>query len=191
MPLPAEKFYTYADFLTWDESEWVELIEGDVFMMSPTPTRFHQEISGEIFLQIGSYLRGKKCKVYAAPFTVRPFEREDDDPRGVDTVVQPDITVVCDPGKLDDMGCKGAPDLIVEILSPSNRRHDMLTKFNLYQRAGVREYWIVDPDARTVSVYTLEEGAYHAAEVYSAGSSVPVGVLEDCSIDLKTVFPDT
>lgn len=191
MPLPAGKFYTYADFLTWDESVWAELIEGDVFMMSPTPARFHQEISGEIFAQIHYYLRGRNCKVYAAPFTVRPFEREGDDPRGVDTVVQPDITVVCDPGKLDDMGCKGAPDLIVEILSPSNRRHDMLTKFNLYQRAGVREYWIVDPDARTVSVYTLEEGACHAAEVYSAGSGVPVGVLEDCAVDLKTVFPDT
>lgn len=190
MPLPAEKRYTYADALTWDESERIELIYGDAVMMAP-PTRVHQEIVSNLLLLIGTYLKGKHCRVYPAPFGVRLFERDGDAPYNVDTLVEPDLTVVCDRNKLDDAGCKGAPDLIIEILSPSTQRHDRLTKFNLYQRAGVLEYWIVDPASQSVSVYTLEEGAYHAAAVYTAGSSVPVGVLEDCSIDLSTVFPET
>lgn len=190
MPLPAENRYTYADVLAWDESERIELIYGDVFMMSPPPKRIHQEVSGEIFAHLHDYLRGKKCRVYHAPFSVRLFEQAGDSPYDVDTMVEPDISVVCDPEKLDDAGCRGAPDLIVEILSPSTQRHDRLTKYSLYQRAGVREYWIIDPDARVVSVYTLEEGAYHAAAVYSNGAAVPVGVLEGCSIDLSTVFPE-
>ena len=188
MPLPQERFYSYADVLTWDESERTELIYGQPVMMSP-PSRVHQEVIGELFAQIHAYLRGKRCKVYPAPFGVRLFEKEGDSPYSVDTLVEPDITVVCDPGKLDDAGCKGAPDLIIEVLSPSTQRHDRLTKFSLYQRAGVQEYWLVDPASRSVSVYTLEEGAYHAAVVYASNSSAPVGVLEDCTIDLTTVFP--
>ena len=140
MALPAEKSrYTFADVLKWDESERVEIIDGEVVMMSPPPSRGHQEISGELFAQIYAYLKGKKCKVYAAPFAVRLFEQEGDSPEDVDTVVEPDISVVCDRDKLDQHGCKGAPDMVVEILSPSTRRHDRMTKFNLYQRAGVRE----------------------------------------------------
>lgn len=189
MPLPQECRYTYADALAWDESERIELIDGEPVMMSP-PSRGHQKISGEIYLQIATYLKGKTCEVYHAPFGVRLFEKDGDSPCDVDTLVEPDITVICDPGKLDDAGCRGAPDLIIEILSPSTQRHDRLTKYNLYQRAGVREYWIVDPDARVVSVYTLEEGAYHAAAAYSSRASVPVGVLEACSIDLTAVFTE-
>ena len=188
-PLPAEKRYTYADALSWDESDRIELVYGDPVMMSP-PSRVHQETVMAMLLQIGAYLNGKRCKVYPAPFGVRLFEEESDSPYDVDTLVEPDITVVCDPDKLDDAGCKGAPDLIIEVLSPSTQRYDRVTKFNLYQRAGVQEYWIVDPDSRVVSVYTLEDGAYHAAAVYSAGSSVPVGVLEDCKIDLSAVFQE-
>lgn len=101
--------------------------------------------------QLNNYLSGKKCEVYAAPFAVRPFERDGDDPENVDTMVEPDITVVCDPSKLGDIGCKGAPDLVMEILSPSTQRHDKLTKFNLYQWAGVREYWITGLDKTTKS----------------------------------------
>lgn len=187
MPLPQGKRYTYADALSWDESERIELIYGDPVMMAP-PSRVHQEVGGEIYLQLGNYLKGKKCRVYNAPFGVRPFEKSGDSPYDVDTLVEPDITVVCDPDKLDDAGCKGAPDLIVEILSPSTQRHDRLVKYDLYQRAGVREYWVVDPASRTVSVHTLEDGGYHSPTVYTAGASVPVGVLEDCRIDLGAVF---
>ena len=145
MPLPAPKdHYTFADCLTWGENERIEIINGEAVMMAP-PSRTHQKISGELFRQIANFLEGKKCEVYAAPFAVRLFEKDGDTPEDVDTIVEPDISVVCDHNKLDKHGCKGAPDLVMEILSPSTMRHDRFTKFNLYQRAGVREYWIVDP----------------------------------------------
>lgn len=190
MVLPAEKArYTFADYITWDENERMEIINGEVFMMA-APSRIHQEICFEIGRQMGNYLEGKQCKVYLAPFGVRLFEQDNDKPDNVDTVVEPDISVVCDRNKLDKYGCKGAPGLIVEVLSPSSQRHDQLVKLNLYQRAGVREYWIVDPVSRTVAVYTLEEGAYHGAETYGPDALAPVGVLEDCQIDLSAVFPE-
>ena len=189
MALAAEKeYYTYADALRWGEGERIEIIEGEAVMMVP-PNREHQEISGEIFLQLATYLKGKSCKVYHAPFGVRLFERGSDRPEDVDTLLEPDITVVCDPAKLDDQGCKGAPDMVVEILSPSTQRHDRLVKFGLYQRAGVREYWIVDPAARVVSVYTLKDGQYYAA-AYGAEDSIAVGVLEGCQVGLGPVFPE-
>ena len=157
MSLPLENRYTLANALTWEEDERIELIYGNPVMMSP-PVRAHQKASIELLAQLHDYLKGKKCEVYHAPFAVRPFERDGDSPEDVDTLIEPDITVVCDPSKLDDIGCKGAPDLIMEILSPSTQRHDKLTKFNLYQRAWVREYWIVDPASKSVHVFLLEDG---------------------------------
>ena len=190
MALPAEKErYTLADALAWDEQNRIELIDGYPMMMAP-PNRAHQKISGELFGQLRDYLKGKKCEVYAAPFAVRPFEEDSDRPEDVDTMVEPDISVVCDSSKLDDTGCKGAPDLVMEILSPSTKRHDRFTKFNLYQRAGVREYWIVDPDDKTVQVFVLEDGHYAAKDFGAAGDTVRVNVLKDCTIDLSQVFPE-
>ena len=190
MALPQEKSYTYADLLSWEaDPTRYELYDGQPVMMSP-PLREHQEISGEIYLQIGSYLKGKPRKVYHAPFGVRPFEAEGDYPRDVDTLVEPDITVVCDSSKLDKYGCKGAPDLVIEILSPSTKQYDCLVKYKLYQQAGIKEYWIVDPDKKLVLVYTLVDGQYYVPEVYTAKDSVPVGVLEDCAVDLTAVFPE-
>ena len=190
MALPAEKErYTLADALAWDEQDRIELIDGYPVMMAP-PTRAHQKISGELFGQLRDYLKGKKCEVYHAPFAVRPFERDGELPDDVDTLVEPDISVICDPSKLDDTGCKGAPDLVMEILSPSTKRHDRFTKFNLYQRAGVREYWIVDPDDKTVQVFVLEDGHYTAKDFGAVGDAVRVNVLEDCTIDLSQVFPE-
>lgn len=152
MPLPAkQERFTFADVLTWDEGEHIEIINGEAFMIA-TPSSRHQEISGELFRQLANFLEGKRCKVYPAPFGVRLFEQDGDSPEDVDTMVEPDISVVCDRSKIDKHGCKGAPDLIIEILSPSTRRHDRLVKLNLYQRAGVREYWIADPENRTVRV---------------------------------------
>ena len=130
------------------------------------------------------------CEVYAAPFDVRLFEQDGDIPEDADTVVEPDISVVCAPSKLDDIGCRGAPDLVMEILSPSTTRHDKFTKFNLYQRAGVREYWIVDPTDKTVQVFVLEDGRYTAKDFGAAGDTVRVNVLEDCTIDLPQVFSE-
>jgi len=191
MALPVEKArYTFADVLAWDESERIEIINGDIFLMAPPPSSTHQEISGELFAQLHAYLKGKNCKVYAAPFGVRLFEKDGDRPEDVDTMVEPDITVVCDRSKIDEYGCKGAPDMVVEILSPSTRRHDRLTKFNLYQRAGVREYWIVDPANQDVQSFVLEDGRYSVKEFGAAGDKMRVNILENCVIDLSEVFPE-
>lgn len=189
MALPQEKLYTLADALTWDENERIELIYGYPMMMAP-PVRAHQRAVIAIGSQLYDYLEGKKCEVNVAPFAVRPFEEEGDRPEDVDTLVEPDITVVCDPKKLDDLGCKGAPDLIVEVLSPSSQRHDRLTKFNLYQRAGVREYWIVDPTSKSAQVFLLEDGRYIAKDFGAEKDILRVNVLDDCVIDLSRVFPE-
>jgi Uma2 family endonuclease len=191
MALPAKKKpCTFADCLTWDESERIELIEGTTVMMAP-PSREHQEISFEIGRQIGNYLEGKRCKVYLAPFGVRLFEQDGDSPEDVDTMVEPDISVVCDRDKLDEHGCKGAPDLVVEVLSPSTRRHDRLVKLDLYQRAGVREYWIVNPEDKTVQVMLRDDdtGLLRLHEDYGRTDTAKVNVLEDCTVELTRVFP--
>jgi Uma2 family endonuclease len=182
MPLATEQpCYTYADYLGWDEDERYEIIDGEAYMMAP-PSRIHQEISGNLYYALRDFLNGKTCKVYAAPFSVRLFPAAD---KSDGTVVEPDITVVCDPAKLDDRGCNGPPDLIIEILSPSTARYDRVVKFNIYREAGVREYWIVDPAARDVFTYVLKNGEYMAANYDEAA---PVAVLPGCEIDLKTIF---
>lgn len=191
MALPAEKErYTFADVLMWPDDERAELINGEVFLMAPAPSRAHQGISMELSRQFANYLEGKKCKAYHAPFDVRLFEREGDNPEDVDTVVEPDITIVCDPSKLDDRGCKGAPDMVVEILSPSTQRHDRLVKLGLYQRAGVREYWIVDPDSSTVQVFLQRDGSLQLHEVYDRQGVAKVNVLDGCFIELSKVFSE-
>ena len=190
--LPKEESYTYEDLLRWDDGVFYELYDGiPVAMASPSDT--HQTVSMELARQLANFLVGKQCRAFSAPFDVRLFEKPGDSPGDVDTVVQPDLMVVCEPDKIDRHGIHGAPDLVVEIISPSTQRYDRVLKLNRYMRAGVREYWIVDPAERQVWVYMLEEdGFYHTATVYSAGSvqpTVPVGVLEGCEIDLRTVFP--
>ncbi|MCI8842926.1 MAG: Uma2 family endonuclease [Oscillospiraceae bacterium] len=186
-PLPQECYFSYADLLAWDDNTRYELYNGQPVALA-SPSDIHQRILGELHLQFGTYLRGKKCRVYLSPFDVRLFEKRGELPENIDTVVQPDLMVVCDPNKVDRHGVHGAPDLVIEILSPTSARYDKITKFNLYQRAGVLEYWLVDPSSRTVSVYLLEDGVYHAATVYSSDLSVPVGVLDNCYIDLPSVF---
>lgn len=188
MEQPAREYYTFADCLTWSEDERIEIIYGDAYMM-PAPLRIHQGVLIELCGQIRDFLKDKPCKVYPAPFDVRLFEKDGDDPEDVDTVVEPDILVVCDQSKFDDYGCKGAPDFIVEILSPSNKRHDRIVKHELYQRAGVREYWIVDPEAKNVEVFLLDKNGYlKPTELYEATDTAKITVLNDCSIDLNAVF---
>ena len=191
MALPAEKErYTFADVLTWPDDERAELIDGEVILMAPAPSRGHQGISVELTRQFANYLEGKKCKAYHAPFDVRLFEKDGDTPEDVDTVVEPDITIVCDPSKLDDRGCKGAPDMVVEILSPSTQRHDRLVKLGLYQRAGVREYWIVSPEEQTVQVFLNKDASLLPHEVYDRQGVAKVNVLDGCFIELSKVFPE-
>ena len=190
MALPAEKArYTFADILTWEENERVEIIEGETVMMAP-PSVGHQRVSREILRQLANYLEGKKCEVFAAPVGVRLFEENGDSPEDVDTMVEPDISVICDKSKLDQYGCKGAPDMVVESLSPSTRRHDRLVKLGLYQRAGVREYWIVDPDNRSVQVLTLTDGLLLPHEDYGREDVAKVNVLDGCFIELSKVFSE-
>jgi Uma2 family endonuclease len=184
MPLAKEaSYYTYADYLEWDEGERCEIIDGEAYIMA-TPSRIHQESSGNFYFALRSFLEGKPCKVYAAPFAARLFPEEDGSD---DTVVEPDITVICELSKLDDRGCNGAPDFIIEIISPSTARHDRILKFNKYREAGVREYWIADPEEKIVSVYLLKDGQYIAVN-YDETAAVPVTVLPGCEIDLKTIF---
>ena len=156
--------------------------------MLASPSRVHQDISKELSRQLANYLEGKKCRVYAAPFDVRLFEEKDDRPDDVQTVVQPDISVICDPNKLDEHGCKGAPDLTLEILSPSNVQYDTLVKLNLYQKAGVREYWVVSPDDKTVHIFLLDGGALKLHEAYNASDIAKVNILDGCFIELSKVF---
>ena len=187
MTLPQERSYTYADQMDWDGETRYELYNGQPVALA-SPSRTHQEISGALFFQLYNYLREKKCRIYAAPFDVCLFAEEKDQPEDIETVLQPDITVICDPEKLTDHGCSGAPDLVIEILSPSARRRDRLTKFDLYQRAGVREYWIVDPEAQIVQVHLLEDGRYYSPAAYNSRAAVPVKVLEDFQMDPTQVF---
>lgn len=189
MSMPLErKNFTYKDYLQWPYDVRCEIIDGVVYNMTPAPSRIHQELLLAIATRFSNYLENKSCKVYPAPFDVRlpkGSEKEQD----IDTVVEPDIVVVCDPSKLDDRGCKGAPDLIVEILSPSTSRKDVKTKFTLYERSGVKEYWIVYPSEQIVHVYKLDDnGKYANSEVYTKEDDVKVGIFEDLTIRLQEVF---
>ena len=192
MALPAKQLnYTFADLLGWDDPQRAELIGGEIFMMAP-PSRVHQRISVELTRQLANFLEGKGCEVYAAPFAVRLFAGEESTPENTDTVLEPDISVICDKSKLDRYGCKGAPDFIIEILSPSTRRHDRLVKLGLYQQAGVREYWIVDPESRSVLVFLSDgSGMLRIQEDYSQNDIARVSVLEGCFLELSKVFGPT
>ncbi len=187
MPLPKpDHKYSYADYLTWDEQERWEILDGIPYMQA-APSRVHQEILVEILNQIANYLKGKPCRVYPAPFCVRlDSEKNDYD---IKNVVEPDITIVCDSSKLDEKGCKGSPDMIVEILSPSTAKNDRFFKFNKYEKAGVKEYWVVEPDQKLVSVFLLQSsGLYGRPEMYTEQYKIKVSIFPDLEIDLKPVF---
>jgi len=174
--------YTYSDYLEWDDNQRWELIDGVPFLMS-APSRWHQEISSNLHGLLYIMLKGKPCKLYSAPFDVRLNADTLDN-----TVVQPDILVICDSEKLDDAGCKGAPDFIIEILSPSTFSHDRFLKFDLYRKAGVSEYWIVEPDTKKVFAHILSNKDY-ITRIYGETDAAPVSVLNNCTIDLTEVFP--
>lgn len=192
--LDLTKRYTYADYLTWQFDEMVELIRGKVFRMSPAHGTSHQWISGELFFQIKTHLKEKPCQVFTAPFDVRlPLPPDKQSDHKTDTVVQPDISVVCNLSKLDTRGCKGAPDWIIEILSKGTAQKDFNEKFDLYQHAGVREYWIIHPHEQTVLAYTLNEsGKYHLIrqKAFVRNERVPVSTFNGLEIILDEIFED-
>jgi len=180
--------YTYADYLTWDDDQRWELIDGVPYAMS-SPSRIHQHVLSQLTAEFVMYLRGKKCQAYSAPFDVRIGEEEQAD-NEITTVVQPDLTVVCDNSKLDERGCKGTPDLVVEILSPSTGKHDKQRKYQLYQRIGVKEYWIVDPYNYLVEVFVLENGKFALGGIYSRDEELKVGIFDSLTISLENIFPE-
>lgn len=192
--LDLTKRYTYADYLGWQFDEMVELIKGKVFRMSPAPGLSHQRVSGALFLQIGNYLQGKSCQIFAAPFDVRlPLPQYRQTPNKIDTVVQPDLCIICDPHKLDERGCIGAPDWIIEILSPTTSQKDYTEKYEIYQHAGVREYWVVHPHEATVSIYRLDAtGEYQLLRKtpFLRHEIAPSGVFSEFGVDLGRVFED-
>jgi Uma2 family endonuclease len=183
--LDLTKQYTYADYLLWQFSERVELIRGFIKKMSPAPSRLHQTIAQNLSGLFYTKLKKQSCNIYFAPFDVRlpiPSNKKDI------TVVQPDLCVVCDHSKLDDHGCNGAPDLIIEILSPNNSKHDLDTKFNLYQEAGVLEYWIVEPVEKMLLVYTLINDKYIGLPPQIEGQNIKSLLFPDLKIEIKDVF---
>ena len=188
MPLPQEgKKYSYADYLTWPEDERWEIIDGTPYMQA-APTPVHQEIQMELSRQIANYLRDKSCKIYPAPFCVR-LPHDEKNENEVNNIVEPDISIVCDKSKIDSKGCNGAPDLVIEIISPSSTKTDKIIKFNKYEKAGVIEYWIVEPEPKIVSVFILQNNQrYSRPELYTEEEKVTVSLFPDLIIDLGVVF---
>jgi Uma2 family endonuclease len=185
--LDLNKVYTYADYFKWQFEERVELIKGRIFKMSPAPNRIHQKLSGDIHGQLWSFLKGNKCQVFSAPFDVR-LPRKSKNDKDIVTVLQPDICVICDPSKLDERGCLGAPDIVVEILSPGNNAKELKNKYEVYEESGVKEYWVVSPQDNTFIIYTLINGKYDASRLMVAGDVVTSSVLEGFSLDLTELF---
>lgn len=188
MPLPnEERKYTYADYLTWPEGERWEIIDGVPYMQA-APSWQHQSISGELYRQISNYLVNKPCRVFAAPFDLCLAEYNEKDEE-INKVVQPDVVVVCDENKLRRTGYFGVPILIIETSSPATSRRDRVLKFDMYENAGVKEYWIVEPDGKFVNVFTLQENKrYGRPETYTDENKIQVSVFPDLVIDLSIVF---
>ena len=183
--------YTYADYLTWKFSEFVELIKGKVLRPMSAPVPIHQQYLVNLTSEIHQFLKRQPCRVYAAPFDVRLILSLENSDTQITTVVQPDICVVCDLTKIDKRGCLGAPDFIIEIVSPGNLRHDTKTKFDLYEEAGVLEYWVVFPGEKTVLAYELDEnGRYQVAAEYAEPGPMPVAVLPGLAIEWSEIFEE-
>lgn len=191
MGLPAEKTdtkYTYGDYLRWPEEERWELINGDVFCMSPAPLRIHQKILGKLYLFFGQFFEGKKCEAYLAPFDVR-LPRENEAEEDIDTVVQPDISIICDKTKLDRRGCKGAPDLVVEITSPGTAGRDRKDKLKLYEEHKVKEYWLVSPYGQVVEIFALgEDGKFCFPLCYKKDETAQSELFPGLKVELARIF---
>ncbi|EAX48947.1 protein of unknown function DUF820 [Thermosinus carboxydivorans Nor1] len=183
-----ERRYTYRDYLKWHDNERWELIGGEAYSMTPAPSRRHQMLVGNIFAALHAYFRDKTCEVYVAPFDVR-LPAAGEDPDEASNVVQPDIVVVCDQAKLDDRGCLGAPDLVVEVVSPGTAKKDMAEKLELYEQAGVKEYWIVHPGDETVMVFCAgEDGRYGRHKMYGKEDKLAATIFPELVIELADVF---
>lgn len=189
--LDLQKKYTYADYLKWTFDEAVELIKGRIFQMA-APLSNHQIVTGRIYNTFDNYLRRKPCKAFVAPFDVRLpkplLQRKSDE--DIETVVQPDVCIICDIKKIDRRGCLGAPDLVVEVLSKSTAAKDIKDKFEVYEESGVREYWIAGVEDQIVNVWRMNEAGRYVPDQrpYVTGDHIRVGIFDDFSIDVDDIF---
>ncbi|TKK64770.1 Uma2 family endonuclease [Ilyomonas limi] len=184
---PAGYVYTYADYLKFKFEERLELFKGHIMKMSAPNTR-HQVLVGKLHLKLGNFLEHKKCNVYVSPFDVRLPKWNKIKDEEITTVVQPDLCVVCDEQKIDYRGCCGAPDIMVEILSPGNTKMELQNKFDLYEEACVQKYWIVEPQEKVVLIYTLENGRFIGKKPYSEGMLITTNILPDLEINVSDIF---
>jgi len=187
--LDLSKRYSYADYLTWQFTERVELIKGWIMQMSPAPSSSHQSSSATIQGEMYSYFKKSSCQLFVAPFDVRLLDNKKSiKDEKVFTVVQPDVCVICNEKKIDERGCIGAPDLIVEILSPGNSKHEMKTKYDLYEENEVREYWIANPLEKNIMLYVLKAKKYQLRKIYFDDEVIESVIFKGLTIELKDVF---
>jgi len=187
LPKTSGRRFTYADYRNWPDDERCELIDGEAYAMAPAPTISHQTLAGQLFRQVDEALDGAPCRTLIAPVDVLLPASDEADERCT-TVVQPDILVVCDPAKLTERNVRGAPDWIIEVLSPATARHDHLTKRALYERAGVREYWLVHPVDRIVTVYTLKDGQYGGPEIAEMAGERSPAIFPEITIHWQPIL---
>jgi Uma2 family endonuclease len=183
--------YSYADYLLWQFEERVELLKGKILAMSPAPNMRHQRIARNICTELLAYFKKNRCQVFFAPFDVRLYNRKISEKKNkeVYTVVQPDICIICNPEMLDENGCNGAPDLIVEILSPGNAKTDLKDKYALYAEAGVREYWIVYPAEESIAQFVLnDEQQYQLVQLHANEGFITPVIFPELNIDLADIF---
>lgn len=189
--LDLQQTYSYADYVTWQFKEAVELIKGKILLMSPAPNVYHQDISANLTALLHNFFNHKKCRVYAAPFDVRLYDRKKSllVSQDIHTVVQPDLCVVCNPEILDKQGCNGAPDWIIEILSKGNSKRELQIKYQLYAESGVQEYWIVYPNDQAINQFVLDEnGHYQLKFMYTDDDMASSHLFPELAVELTEVF---
>lgn len=189
--LDLNRTYSYADYLTWQFTETVELIKGKIMLMSPAPNVKHQRASMNLSRVLANFFLRQKCQVFAAPFDVRLYDRKKSilANKEIHSVVQPDLCVICDPDKLDAQGCNGAPDWIIEILSKGNLKKELQIKYALYAESGVSEYWLVYPYEQAVHQFVLNEsGNYELKQMYADDDMAVPHLFPDLAVDLSEVF---
>jgi len=187
--LDLDKVYSYADYLTWEFQDRLELFKGKIFKMSPAPSRTHQLILGKLHIALSEYFIKGKCQLYLSPFDVRLLNKKLSSPdKDIFTVVQPDLCVICDEEKLDERGCNGVPDLVIEILSPGNSKKEMGIKFELYEEAGVKEYWIVEPAEKAVFVYYLSDEKLIGQRPLTTDDTIKSPLFPELNFAVVTIF---
>jgi len=187
--LDISKTYTYADYLKWTFEDRLELIKGKIFKMTPAPSSTHQRQSGRLYNKLFNYLHNKPCEVFYAPYDVR-LPRLSGNDKEIITVLQPDICVICDPQKIDEKGCIGAPDIVVEILSPGNNKKELKNKYEVYEESGVLEYWVIHPQEKTFLKYVLTDGLFQPSRLLTMGDDVTTPVLPGFVLSLDELFAD-